>query len=496
MRFVDLGPDAEVWLREAVGYLNFSSGASDPKFLRNLNALYALLDRDAPQDEPVETWRRLGELLGEAVRRVPGRQEAFADVSQAAAIVKITFESALPGYLEFHRDLLFHRKPASLLGPLFIGRVIESVLAQGPPWDEPQRIVEGAIGELNDFIGYRPVAVLRTQQKIQPYPHESSRPIPLYIAGVGAGEGPHRDVVQLALEILRQTDPELLEAAWFDLALLDELASDARAYDFDHPVNRRPNYHFGQWDPHIIDNRGHYRRFVVQQVTLDALTARLRAPGDLPRDEVLLEAAGVLAGTILMGSGTSGDSPQTHDSTVTLATLLPHIATYRDAFYDTLLQRTEGAHGERLRDEAARLKQPFAAARQHLNAELARLRASQLEHVHLAQAFAHMGYSEAARREAGIVPAASARMACDIRCRLTEAHLHLDHAAEKGTRDEGQGTRDRGQGTGDEGMTKSEARTNVASQRCVLIMLSGCSTFVIRISLVPRPSSPSLVLRH
>ena len=50
-----------------------------------------------------------------------------------------------------------------------------------------------------------------------------------------------------------------------------ELALDPRAYDFDHPVNKRPNYHFGQWDPHAIDPRGFYHRFVVQQVTLDAL---------------------------------------------------------------------------------------------------------------------------------------------------------------------------------------------------------------------------------
>ena len=49
------------------------------------------------------------------------------------------------------------------------------------------------------------------------------------------------------------------------------MALDPRAYDFDHPVNRRPNYHFGQWDPHHIDNRGYYSRFVLQQVTLDAL---------------------------------------------------------------------------------------------------------------------------------------------------------------------------------------------------------------------------------
>ena len=96
------------------------------------------------------------------------------------------------------------------------------------------------------------------------------------------------------------------------------LAIDPRAYDFDHPVNKRPNYHFGQWDPHCIDNQGRYRRFVVQQVTLQALMARLEEVEEMPPEELLFEAAGVLAGTILMASGISGSGPDTHDSSVTL----------------------------------------------------------------------------------------------------------------------------------------------------------------------------------
>ena len=32
-------------LEEAVGYLNFSSGASDPKFLRTINALFAAIEQ-------------------------------------------------------------------------------------------------------------------------------------------------------------------------------------------------------------------------------------------------------------------------------------------------------------------------------------------------------------------------------------------------------------------------------------------------------------------
>ncbi len=154
--------------------------------------------------------------------------------------------------------------------------------------------------------------------------------------------GRHHDVVLRALEILRSTDKDLLQQAWFDPDLLDELGLDPRAYDFDHPVNRRPNYHFGTWDPQHIDRRGYYRRYVVQEVTLEALAGRLEERDELPADEVLFEAAAVLAGTILMGSAVTGDRPEAHDSSTTLSTLVGRIAAYRDAFYERLLERLAG----------------------------------------------------------------------------------------------------------------------------------------------------------
>jgi hypothetical protein len=336
-------------------------------------------------------------------------------------VLRLVFQNVLPGYQAFHRDLLFHQCDRFLFNSFFVGRVCEAVLQQGAPWDETQRIVSGAITQLNDYIGHRPVAALETQ-KIEPYAHEWVRPIPLFIRGAGAAVGPQQEVVLLALKILEETDEDLLRAAHFDLKLLDELAADPRAYDFDHPANKRPNYHFGQWDPHRIDNHGRYRRFVVQQVTLDALMQRLSpdAVGEGPPEEMLFEAAAVLAGTILMASGVSGWGPGAHDSTVTLANLLPGVAGYRDAFYERLFSKVGGAHAERLRREAAERRQPFGGARQHLNAQLARRRASQLEHVHLAKLFARMGYSEAASRQAAQAPVASARMICQIDCWVTE----------------------------------------------------------------------------
>ena len=203
------------------------------------------------------------------------------------------------------------------------------------------------------------------------------------------------------------------------------MAVDPRAYDFDHPVNKRPNYHFGQWDPHHIDNQGRYRRFVVQQVTLDALLERRRTGRASCRaTNCSFEAAAVLAGTMLMASGTSGSGPDAHDSTTTLSTLLPRIAAYRDAFYEQLhCASSTATHGERLRAEALAGKQPLAGARQHLNQHLARRRAAQLR----ARAPGHVvcadGLPEAAAAQAAVVAVAAARMACEIQCRLTTAHL-------------------------------------------------------------------------
>ncbi len=420
-------------MAEALGYLNFSSGASDPTFLRNLNDLF----RDAQavstdQATTAEPWQLLHQLLLRGLDELRGKDPALGDASQASRIVDLIFDAVLPAYLEFHRDLLFHQNPNELFNSLFIGRVAQAVLSQGPAWDDIDQVTSGSLDELNDYLGYRPVAVLETEQKIEPYPHERVRPVPLYVAGAGVAEGPYRALIEKALEVLRQTDPDILHQAWFDLQLLDELAFDPRAYDFDHPVQKRPNHPFGQWDMHLIDNRGFYRRFVVQQVTLEAAHRRtLDADGKIDQER-LFEAAAVMAGTILMGSGTSGNSPETHDSSVSLAVLLPHIAGYRDVFYQGLLGQIPAPHGDRLRAEAAQLKQPFGGARQDLNTRLARLRATQLQHVHLAQVFARMGYSDAANHQASVVPAASARMICDMHCRLTGAHMAIDAAGAAG----------------------------------------------------------------
>ena len=445
------GADAARLAQEVLGYLNFSSGAPDPHFVTALDSLARCLDRPAPAaatetrsgrvkrpasrgaaressavQDAAPLWKRLAAELGKRLAELRQSSDAFRDSRQADEVLRLVFDVVLPAYRAFHHDVLAHQDEEFLFQPFFIGRTCEAVLAQGGPWDESERIQQGAIKQLNDFIGYRPVAVLRTAQKIQPYAHEWVRPIPLYVRQAGTAAGRFEEVVAGALELLRQTDPAILEAARFDPDLLDELAIDPRAYDFDHPVNMRPNYLFGCWDPHRIDNRGFYRRYVVQQVTIDALTDRIAQRRDLPRDEVLFEAAAVLAGTILMGSGISGSGPECYDSTVTLGNLVPQIAAYRDAFYERLIAGRTGRHLARLQREAAQLRQPFGGARQHLNQALARRRADQLQHVHLAHIYARMGYADPARRHAETVRVASARMRCDMQCRMTEAHRAVE----------------------------------------------------------------------
>ena len=424
-------PDTTTLLEEVVGYLNFSSGKADPKFLRNLSQLFRHFEcpsSDTQTDDQSTVATLCAQLL-QTIERLKAAGGAFADVSQAQAIVDLLQNRLLPDYRGFHRDLLFHQNETDLWRPFFLGRACEALLQQGSPWDEGERIVSGALAQLNDYVGYRPAATLSTGDACEPYPHEFVRPIPVYIREAGVAWGRYENLIRGALEILSNTDEETLGRAWFDLAHLEEIAIDPRAYDFDHPVNRRPNYHFGQWDPRHISGTGYYTRFVLQQVSLDALLTLCQTKQDsgLAPEECCYEAAAVLAGTILMASGTSGDGPGRHDSTVTLSTLLPHIASYRDDFYAQLLSRVEGPAGQQLREEAQRHRQPFGTARQHLNRELAKRRALQMQRVHLAHLYARLGYPEAAQQQADSVRVPAARMLTEIFCRLTAGHDAIDN---------------------------------------------------------------------
>jgi hypothetical protein len=424
-----------------IGYLNFSDGRADPKFRLLLADAFRFL-LDSHDRTPWLTVRRW--LLAACDDLERSGSAAFKDVTQAREVLTLGLEGVPAAYRAHHSDLLAHQADAGLLTPFFLARCCEVALAERAAGTaDPMKCVAA----LNEFVGYRPIALLETRPQTDFYPHEKVCPLPVYFRGVGVSPGAYHDVVQLGLELLQKTDPELLEEACFDFEKMDELAVDPRATDHFHPVNKRPNVLFGEWDPHKIDTRGFYRRFVVRQGTLDALVRwsyhgpgirdqgagrgqraedrGQKAENKTPHPDHLFEAAAVLAGTILMGAGICGTGPTYYDSSVTLSKLVQKIARFRDRFYQKLLEGLPGDHGERLRAEAKKLKQPFGGVRQSLNGAIASERALHLQERRLAVLFAAMGYADAARERAAAIPAPAARMTAEIRLRQTAAQYAI-----------------------------------------------------------------------
>ena len=391
-----------------VGYLNFSDGRPDGKFRAGVAEVWgSLLDAGDPAP-----WVTLPAWLdARAVDLQASGSAAFADVSQAREVIAAALVDLPRAYRTHHADLLAHQPDARLFAPFFLTRCVEAALAARAAG----RPATSALAALNDFVGYRPIALLETRAQTEFYPHEKVSAVPLFFRGVGTAPGRYADLVRPTLELLANTDRDKLAAASFDLDRMDELAVDPRAVDHFHPVNKRPSVLFGEWDPHRIDGQGFFRRFVLRQPTLDALLAWATD------GEKRFEAAAALCGTILMGAGVSGTGPTDHDSTVTLSGLVQRIARYRDEFYKTLLGLVPGPHGDRLRDEARRLKQPFAGVRQYLNQTIAAERALHLQERRLSLLFAGMGYPAAARERAARIPAPAARFAAEVRIRQTEA---------------------------------------------------------------------------
>eukprot|EP01047_Picozoa_sp_COSAG01_P001322 COSAG01_NODE_29_length_36232_cov_689.729250_18_plen_1401_part_00 len=425
-------------LDQVLGYLNFSSGNHDDRFFSNLNDLFLVLNSansnailsSVPENESARSKqpslvRQVRNALAERLAKNKDSNPVFRDATQANQVIELTFDKILPAYRKHHRDLLFHQSDELLFNSFFVGRVVEAVLTRDLSLEKTDEIIESSISALNNFLGHRPVATLESQQ-IEPYQHEWIRPVPIYIQNAGVAFGRYEQITKQALEILRETSPHILRAAHFDPAKLTELAIDPRAFDFDHPINQRPNHHFGQWDEHSIDGNGFFRRFIVHQVTLDSLVNRAAEMADENSEpervqEAMTEASAVMAGTMLMASGISGSGPGTYDSNTTLATLLPVIAGYRDQFYVELMQSLPQAHRERLENESRIKHQPFGSVRQDLNSRLAKRRASQLVNCRLASIFARMGYPLAAEEQSKVVPVAAARIACQIDCLLSAA---------------------------------------------------------------------------
>ena len=404
----------ETAIGQILGYLNFSTGLEHPKFISAMNLSYNAWQVEDEQPQ----WKSFLKMLSERLESERQSNAALRDATQANAVIDFVREEFIPGYVEFHRSLLGHHPDDQLFTQFFVSRILQTVLHCYASHDHHLDFPTVRV-TFDNYIGFRPVAVLESQ-KIEPYSKEWTRPIPIYIAKVGAASGSYKPIVDYAIRMISTSPSDILLAAQFDLDLLDEIAIDPRAYDFDHPANKRPNYHFGQWDPHNLDQAGYFRRLIVQQVTLDSLSKRCETE-DFQQPEMIFEAGAVLAGTLLMATAICGRSPDSFDSSMTISTLLPQIAKLRDRFYEWLLSTVAGKHGDRLRMEAKEKRQPFGGARQHLNSELANLRESQLEKVRLAGIYAHMGYSEAAGELSDSVQVASARIRTKVECKLTEA---------------------------------------------------------------------------
>ncbi len=419
------------------GYFNFSSGAFDPAAWRGLNDLYADFELHGPDGvaERADTASLVAQALRQRIDELAITQPAFRDARQARRTVDAVFDEFLPAYRSYHADLLEHQPHGGIERPYFVMAAAAAVLTEAAASEAPAGEISGAvvakaIDRVNDYVGWRPVAVLENGRLSAAYPHERVRPVPLFVAGAGPAHGRYRDLVAGAIEILAVTPPPLVHQADFDLDALEELAVDPRAFDFMHPAASRPNYLFGLWDPSRIDEKGRYRRLVVQQATLDGILTWAHAGTSGAHDparaaELAWESSAVLAGVVLMAAGLSGHGPGAHQAALGLGDLLPRIAGYRDEFYRWLLARAPEAHRQRLEDEAARLRQPFGGVRRHINAALARRRARQVEHVALSSVMARLGRKTSAESLAAEVPAASARLFARITGRVVAARQTL-----------------------------------------------------------------------
>jgi hypothetical protein len=414
-------PDPRI-LQEILGYLNFSGGKPDAAFQRNWSSLFT----DTAHRPPAEAVKNslLAHLAG-----LQASAPAFADSSQARAVLELTFDHCLPAYRRHHADLLFHLEPADFEQPFFLVRLIEAILEQGSPWDQTERIVNGTLGKLNDFLGYRPLAVLENGRQMEPYPHERFRPVPLYLREAGAAHGPYHTLIERTIAFLRDTPADILRESHFEPEQMEELALDVRAHDHTHPVTKRTNYTFGEWDPHRIDTKGSYTRFVLRKIVLDALLEWINAQQKLSEEERYYDAAAVLSGTMLMASSISGAGPESHDSNVNLLSLLPKVARQRDAYYERLMNEAKGARRARLRREAKVTQQPFGHIRQHLNIVLARHGAAQVQDRHVSGIYAQLGYPQAARDQSARVPAVSARFETEIEWRIVAAGRAVERGA-------------------------------------------------------------------
>jgi hypothetical protein len=82
--------DVSAAIQEILGFLNYSSGATDPRFLANVNKLFGWLAAGSAPKEP--TWQALGMVLLAELQAVRGKSDAFQKTEQAEAVLRLTFD--------------------------------------------------------------------------------------------------------------------------------------------------------------------------------------------------------------------------------------------------------------------------------------------------------------------------------------------------------------------------------------------------------------------
>lgn len=401
-------------LRDLLGYLNFSQGAASVRFRGVLNELF----RDEQRARKPAVLRDF--LLAELQRLSESGDAACADPVQAEVVIRLTLDELLPAYGKHHSDLLGHLTEADHYAPLLLARMFEALLAAKAEVGsgKSEQIIATALKQLNNFVGYRPVAVLENGRRSEIYSSERFCPLPLYFSDVGAAVGPYEELIASTVAFMRDLPDDLVSTSHFAIERMSELSLDMRSHDHLHPVNKRTNYVFGEWDPDDIDTKGFYRRFIVRRLIVDSLIDWIYRDSKKADPERLFDASAVLAGTILMASAISGSGPQTYDSSVSLTSLLPIVARQRDNFYQRLLDTATGERGKRLKRLANEARQPFGHVRHELNMYLSKYGADQVQHRHLSWMFARMGFEKASCEEASVIPCLSARFESEIQSRL------------------------------------------------------------------------------
>ncbi|MEM9702448.1 MAG: hypothetical protein AAF907_08395, partial [Planctomycetota bacterium] len=412
-----------------LGALIFSSGGADGLLAKGFCDIATALRAEVAEFPPAT--RVLGALtdrLGELAAERP----AFRDAAQARAVLRGLAD--LPGdYRRYHRDLLPDLTDGDLSAPLFLAVAADALLqvgAGGSESPDSPGAVRAAVLRLNDYVGHRPIPVLEGGARSEVHPHERHRPVPLWRPETGSAPGPAAELLTATLALLRTAPADMLDEAEFQQDRMAELAIDLRTYDDRHPVFKRTNYLFGEWDPEShraagTDGdedpaAGDYTRLVLRRPVLAAILKWVEQDGDGSAEERLFDGSAALAGTILMATAVSGRDPHAHDSASSLMTLLPRIAALRDRFYDWLIESQSGERAERLAAITKRTRQPFGHVRQYLNLSLSDLTARQAQGRAVATQYARLGQPDAAREEAAANPSAAGRLESAIECALAE----------------------------------------------------------------------------